>query len=594
MRKTSTKFCLRAAAGALPLAIGMLAVASEGRAASSAAISAGKLSVNAPDGTPNWIGIVQTSSTAFTIIDWQGVAITPGAGCALNGQPFLLACSGTVSSIEVNAGGGDDIVGVDSTKPATLNGGSGNDELNGGRGNDTLVGGDGNDTLRGGLGADALQGGNGADTADYANHPLQPVRITNDGYADDGAVDEGDDVFSDVESTIATPAPSTAGVDCGELRFLTHQGNRNDVTIAQQGGGASTTVTVADATGHPISPGAGCTANTASSVTCGGVSRILARTGGGDDDVTITGSIPATVLGGAGADVIVGGSAGDLLFGNGGSDEIHGGNGSDVLVGGVGADDMYGDGGSDSVGYRGHALQPVSVTLFDGLANDGGPGEGDLVSGIETALTTPVSPVVWAVGDSITVLYADELAAARSHWTVVAKATGGDTSAHGLVRIAAALGAQPPPTPPDVAVVLFSTNDAVYHRLNAPPGFNASDFEPADLASRVDAIGDLLTGVGAEVLVSMPLGIGPPDETYTPQGNATVVTLADEFAQQRPLLRRCSLGYENVDFRLYSTSHFPLYWDGQAWRRDAFHPSQEAIDTVIVPRVVEEVEKALY
>jgi Ca2+-binding RTX toxin-like protein len=74
----------------------------------------------------------------------------------------------TFSSIDVEAGGGDDIVdganGLAGFGHLTINGGDGNDTLRGGDGNDTINGGNGNDTIDGGIGADVLLGGNGNDT----------------------------------------------------------------------------------------------------------------------------------------------------------------------------------------------------------------------------------------------------------------------------------------------------------------------------------------------------------------------------------------------------------------------------------------------
>jgi Ca2+-binding RTX toxin-like protein len=85
-----------------------------------------------------------------------------------NGLPAAQFSSGAVQKILVNASGGKDsvIVSGSITKPATLNGGAGNDTLNGGGGNDVINGGDGNDQLHGNGGKDALMGGAGDDDLD--------------------------------------------------------------------------------------------------------------------------------------------------------------------------------------------------------------------------------------------------------------------------------------------------------------------------------------------------------------------------------------------------------------------------------------------
>lgn len=106
---------------------------------------------------------------------------------------------GTVNSIVVNAGAGNDAVhtqwGIN--KPFTLNMGDGNDFgntgrgadiLNGGKGQDRLHGGDGNDRLNGGsendylsagLGSDVVVGGPGADTMLLGNDRVRDVFFAN-------------------------------------------------------------------------------------------------------------------------------------------------------------------------------------------------------------------------------------------------------------------------------------------------------------------------------------------------------------------------------------------------------------------------------
>jgi Ca2+-binding RTX toxin-like protein len=76
----------------------------------------------------------------------------------------------TFTSINVQAGGGNDEVRVDdsfgsfASDPVTIDGGAGDDTLVGGDGDDTLIGGSGNDTIVGGRGADTVSMGGGADT----------------------------------------------------------------------------------------------------------------------------------------------------------------------------------------------------------------------------------------------------------------------------------------------------------------------------------------------------------------------------------------------------------------------------------------------
>ena len=125
-----------------------------------------------------------------------------------------------------------------------------------------------------------------------------------------------------------------------------------------------------------------------------------------------------TILGGAGADALQGADGADVLDGGPGDDRIDGLDGADVLLGGDGADTVDGSGGADRLdggagddvlrpdGYERAAADvveggpgvdrveaewlsrfdavkpPVAVTLGGG-ADDGRPGEGDDIRGVE-------------------------------------------------------------------------------------------------------------------------------------------------------------------------------------------------------------------
>ena len=138
--------------------------------------------------------------------------------------------------------------------------------------------------------------------------------------------------------------------------------------------------------------------------------------GGAGDDRLDGGSGPDEIHGGPGADTIGGRGGDDLIYGDegndviygdgatngnegtaGGDDRIHGGPGNDTLTGDtpnggavIGKDTLDGGPGRDTVkddwyrfdGAGGDEDPPPSVT-FDGKANDGRPGEGDNVTGVE-------------------------------------------------------------------------------------------------------------------------------------------------------------------------------------------------------------------
>ena len=116
--------------------------------------------------------------------------------------------------------GGDDSDGLDAgagrdrlsggNGPDALTGGpdddklsadNGDDRLDGGDGADELGGGSDDDVLAGGPGADRIQGDSGEDTVDYSAR-TEPLRITNDDKADDGAAGERDDVGGSVDHFI--------------------------------------------------------------------------------------------------------------------------------------------------------------------------------------------------------------------------------------------------------------------------------------------------------------------------------------------------------------------------------------------------------
>lgn len=138
--------------------------------------------------------------------------------------------------------------------------------------------------------------------------------------------------------------------------------------------------------------------------------------GGAGNDRLDGGSGPETIHGGPGADLLAGRGGGDALFGDdgndtiygdgmangneglgGGDDQLHGGAGDDVLTGdthesgaAIGHDLLDGGPGTDTVkddwyrfdGNANDEDQPPSVT-FDGVANDGRPGENDNVVEVE-------------------------------------------------------------------------------------------------------------------------------------------------------------------------------------------------------------------
>jgi hypothetical protein len=114
---------------------------------------------------------VRPSAIGYDVFD-DSSDLSAGAGC-VELQPHHVSCLGSIVSVTVDAGGGDDSVGLqDVAVPVLVSGGEGSDlirgggnddRLNGGPGEDTIVGGAGNDVVAGADGDDMLQGGDGAD-----------------------------------------------------------------------------------------------------------------------------------------------------------------------------------------------------------------------------------------------------------------------------------------------------------------------------------------------------------------------------------------------------------------------------------------------
>jgi hypothetical protein len=102
--------------------------------------------------------------------------------------------------------------------------------------------------------------------------------------------------------------------------------------------------------------------------------------GGGRAAVDRVVTLPVTLNGGSGKDILVGGSGDDRLIGAVNNDRLIGGLGIDTLDGGDGTDIAeYTDRTKANFGTRRQRhLMSVSASL-DGIANDGHPGENDLI-----------------------------------------------------------------------------------------------------------------------------------------------------------------------------------------------------------------------
>jgi Ca2+-binding RTX toxin-like protein len=200
--------------------------------AATAGVSGGVLTFQASPAETNNVTVALTAfcdSGAPTCVEVQdaGASITPGPGCVDDGFSGAVECVAP-ASVVAYLGDRDDAFFDDSGGPSAiygeggndnpLHGRDGNDVISGGPGNDALFGGEGADTLDAGDGDDYLEGfgglsptdpvstggtdvyigGPGKDFLDYAGR-TEPMTITLDGAAGDGAAGEGDNVGADVE-----------------------------------------------------------------------------------------------------------------------------------------------------------------------------------------------------------------------------------------------------------------------------------------------------------------------------------------------------------------------------------------------------------
>jgi RTX calcium-binding nonapeptide repeat (4 copies) len=285
--------------------LGLPAIAS----ASTAIYSDGRVSFTAAPGEENFVSLDVTTdcdilpAPCLVIKEATNYGLAAGAGCVVPPSAFFptVLCP-LPASVSVDTGDLDDNVN-DWAGPSTISGGTGDDllagnggddVLDGGIGSDTVIGGPGNDRVAGGpgpdlleaqiwptdtspaetAGADRIEGGPDADLVSYRGRD-DPLTVTVDDLANDGAPGEGDFVSRDVE-----------GID---------------------GGKAGDTLT-GDAAGNGLYGG-------------GGTDTI--RGGPGDDYIT----------GGVENDLVSGDEGSDNVFGGHGSDIVDGGPGVDSLYG---------------------------------------------------------------------------------------------------------------------------------------------------------------------------------------------------------------------------------------------------------------------
>lgn len=331
-----------------------------------------------------------------------------------------------------------------------LDGGAGDDSIDADVGDDTIVGGEGADALSGGYGANVINAGGGDDFVGVTFDLSLPgfsagdVEVIDGGEGADRLSNGPSGAFEDLsgrsfaltaaggvltgtisdnggvlrsftatnfEAFGANLLSGSNGVGlsvtvAGDLSFLTGADTVNGLSafrlgLFDIGAGGADFISFAGVTAIP--PGIAVGSSTLSS--------ILQAFGSGGDDTIVGSAFADRLIGGAGMDSLNGGGGADTLLGGDGGDRIDGaagadhqfggldadtllgGDDDDILSGGAGADSLNGGGGVDAVSYLFSdefelASGPVTVVLSNPALNLG-DAAGDIINfSVEQVLGT--------------------------------------------------------------------------------------------------------------------------------------------------------------------------------------------------------------
>ena len=197
----------------------------------------------------------------------------------------------------------------------------------------------------------------------------------------------------------ATPAHAAAGnaYESGSiLNFNAGSGTVNNVSVRLAGAN----YTIDDTT--TITPGFNCK-NRVGDLTivdcvAAGITEVRIWTNDLNDVIDYLTPTFSRLFAGDGNDTVWGGTGMDWLFGGNGNDYLNAWSGDDQIYWDAGADQLYGGSGWDYVSYED---TPYAVVLdLDGVADDGGSGEGDLIgSDVERLQATAFND--WIVGNDV-------------------------------------------------------------------------------------------------------------------------------------------------------------------------------------------------
>jgi Ca2+-binding RTX toxin-like protein len=353
------------------------------------------------------------------------LTMTAQSGCtAILGDPKDVDCNSfQIDNVGAFLHDGNDSFSDNTNLPATVTGGNGNDTLGGGAGNDQIEGDLGNDILYGsdgndsitdgaaggglfgsggtdqlygqngndrldggaiadsGAGPDLLDGGPQTDTLTYAIRS-KPLKVTEDGNANDGQTGEADNVTA-IEHIILGSKGDRATGDGSANTLEGRNGNdtlnggaANDRLL---GGNGSDTL-IGSTGADTLSGGAGLdTADYSSrknrvtvTIGLGANDGVAGEKDNVLDDVesVVGGSGPDVLTGEDGANTLSGGAGADQMRGLGGDDKLNGGPGKDVLTGGSGDEVITAKDGSKDTIDCGTGNDRVTVDAIDVVSSN--------------------------------------------------------------------------------------------------------------------------------------------------------------------------------------------------------------------------------
>jgi Ca2+-binding RTX toxin-like protein len=329
----------------------------------------------------NRLLLTTPTNTAAAAVEVKASGATSVLGLAVGATTWISGTSGVVDADDGLSGENDDV----RTTTENITGGSGNDVLIGDGLKNSLKGGNGNDQLSGGTNTvcdtaadgDTLLGENGDDTfyspgtncfavytggmgtnaADFSGRTAA-VFLSNNGMANDGAMDEKSNVASDITKLVGGNGADTLTGGIG-----------NDILIGGPGGdtlsGGMGTDDIVDYSGYTAAVNVSlCFTTTVEA--CPAANDGIISPAEGDqvhlvehiigtsaaDTMTAPAGAPVVDVqfeGRGAVDTITGGDGNDLIWGDDGDDVLKGGLGDDNITGGAGADTIWGEGGDGDI-----------------------------------------------------------------------------------------------------------------------------------------------------------------------------------------------------------------------------------------------------